>query len=78
MYYLISEVIPEAIETTCGKCTPKQKELIRMVIRALIQEHPESWKQLIDKYDKDRKYKNAFDKFLATNDDWIIIAIIFC
>ncbi|KAJ0174101.1 hypothetical protein K1T71_010247 [Dendrolimus kikuchii] len=63
------KVIPEALQTTCGKCTSKQKELIRTVIRAIIQDHPESWEQLIDKFDKEKKYKDAFDKFLADKNE---------
>lgn len=61
----ISEVIPEALQTTCGKCTPKQKELIRQVIRGIMEKHPDSWKELIEKFDKDGKYRENFDKFLA-------------
>ncbi|KAJ8717934.1 hypothetical protein PYW07_005864 [Mythimna separata] len=62
------KVIPEALETTCGKCSPKQKQLIRMVVKAVIERHPEAWQQLSDKFDKDRKFKDSFDKFLAEED----------
>lgn len=62
---IFTEIIPEALETTCGKCSPKQKQLIRTVIKAVIAKHPEAWEQLSDKYDKDKKYKDSFDKFLA-------------
>ncbi|KAH9642520.1 hypothetical protein HF086_008930 [Spodoptera exigua] len=63
-----TEIIPEALETTCGKCSPKQKQLIKKVIKAVIAKHPEAWEQLSDKYDKDKKYKDSFDKFLAEQD----------
>ncbi|XP_013187502.1 ejaculatory bulb-specific protein 3-like [Amyelois transitella] len=58
------KVIPEALETSCGKCTPKQKELIKKVIRAVMDSHPEAWDQLVDKYDKEKKYRDNFNKFL--------------
>nr|CAJ01505.1 hypothetical protein [Manduca sexta] len=62
------KVIPEALETSCGKCTPKQKKLIKQVIRAVIDRHPESWDKLVHKYDEDNKYKDSFNKFLAEKD----------
>ncbi|KAM3963260.1 chemosensory protein 11 [Aphomia sociella] len=58
------KIIPEALETSCGKCTPKQKQLIKKVIGAVMERHPEAWTQLEDKYDKDKKFKESFDKFL--------------
>lgn len=64
---MFSEVIPEALETTCGKCTPKQKQLIRKVIRAVMDRHKDSWDQLVEKFDKDKKYRDAFNKFLEEN-----------
>nr|QGH51248.1 putative chemosensory protein 5 [Conopomorpha sinensis] len=57
-------VIPEALETKCGKCSPKQKELIKTVITVLRERHPDSWKELLDKYDKERKFRDTVDKFL--------------
>ncbi|XP_073953857.1 ejaculatory bulb-specific protein 3-like isoform X4 [Choristoneura fumiferana] len=64
-YQKLKEVIPEALQTTCGKCTPKQKQLIKQVIRGIMEKHPDSWKELIEKFDKDGKYRENFDKFLA-------------
>nr|AXF48719.1 chemosensory protein CSP23 [Lobesia botrana] len=61
------KVIPEALETTCGKCTPKQRKLIKQVIQAIMDKHPEAWKQLIQKYDPENKRKEDFDKFLSEN-----------
>nr|QJX59126.1 chemosensory protein [Dioryctria abietella] len=58
------KVIPEALETSCGKCTPKQKELIKKVVKAVMDRHPGAWGQLVDRYDKDRKYRDNFNKFL--------------
>lgn len=68
LFTIISEVIPEALETTCGKCTPKQKQLIRIVIKAVMDRHSDAWNLLVDKFDKDRKYRDAFNKFLEENE----------
>ncbi|XP_068620573.1 ejaculatory bulb-specific protein 3-like [Battus philenor] len=62
------KIIPEALETSCGKCTPKQKQLIRKVIKAVINKHPESWTALVEKYDKNKKYRDAFNKFIEENE----------
>ncbi|XP_047536330.1 allergen Tha p 1-like [Vanessa atalanta] len=62
------KAIPEAVETTCGKCTPKQKSLIRTVIRAIMDKHPEAWEELVEKYDKNKKYRENFKIFIEGND----------
>ncbi|XP_026763289.1 ejaculatory bulb-specific protein 3 [Galleria mellonella] len=62
------KIIPEALETSCGKCTLKQKQLIKKVIRAIMERHPEAWSQLVDKYDKDKKYRDNFNKFIEEKD----------
>nr|XP_032519915.1 ejaculatory bulb-specific protein 3-like isoform X1 [Danaus plexippus plexippus] len=60
----LSEAIPEALETTCGKCSPKQKQLIRKVIKAIIEKQPQAWEQLVEKYDTEKKYRESFNKFI--------------
>ncbi|KAL4715039.1 hypothetical protein ACJJTC_003190 [Scirpophaga incertulas] len=62
------KVIPEALETSCSKCSPKQRILIKKVIRAVMETHPDSWKELIDMYDKDNKYRDNFNKFIEEKD----------
>ncbi|XP_026320764.1 uncharacterized protein LOC113230876 [Hyposmocoma kahamanoa] len=57
-------VIPEALRTNCGKCTPKQRQLVRVVVRAFQEKLPEVWTQLIDKEDPEGQYKEAFEEFL--------------
>ncbi|XP_013173433.1 PREDICTED: ejaculatory bulb-specific protein 3-like [Papilio xuthus] len=57
--------IPEVLRTSCGKCTDKQKEIIRQVIGAVMIRHPKSWMQLLDKYDPEKKYFDDFNKFIA-------------
>lgn len=64
----LTEVIPETLHTSCGKCTNKQKQLIKKVIGAVMERHPEAWKQITEKYDPDNKYKESFNKFIAGTD----------
>lgn len=59
--------MPEVISTTCGKCSPKQKHQIRLVINAVIKRHPDEWKKLVAKYDPKRQHEAAFKRFLAEN-----------
>lgn len=61
---VISETIPDAVKTKCLKCNPKQKELIRVVVRALQEKLPELWDELVKKEDPNGHYKADFDAFL--------------
>ncbi|GBP07813.1 Ejaculatory bulb-specific protein 3 [Eumeta japonica] len=59
------KTLPEAVETTCVKCTEKQKQLIRKVIRAIQQKHPKQWEELQKKADPTGKFRVNFDKFIS-------------
>ncbi|CAK1552535.1 unnamed protein product [Leptosia nina] len=59
--------LPEAIETTCGKCSEKQKNNIRKVIRAIQQKHPKQWDELVKKNDPSGKHRDNFDKFIQSS-----------
>lgn len=58
------KALPEAIETTCAKCTEKQKGNIRKVIKAIQQKHPKEWEDLVKKNDPSEKHRANFDKFI--------------
>ena len=58
------KTLPEAIETTCEKCTQKQKANIRKVIRAIQAKHPKQWDELVKKNDPTGKHRANFDKFI--------------
>nr|XP_053615029.1 uncharacterized protein LOC128677888 [Plodia interpunctella] len=58
------KVIPEALKTSCGRCTPKQRVLVRTVIKAFQTKLPDIWEELVNKNDPERKYKAQFDAFL--------------
>lgn len=61
---IFSETLPDAIETTCGKCTEKQKTNIRKVIKAIQAKHPKEWDALVKKNDPNNKHRENFEKFI--------------
>ncbi|XP_041985017.1 uncharacterized protein LOC121737410 [Aricia agestis] len=58
------KALPEALETTCGKCTDKQKDNIRKVVKTIQQKYPEQWKELAKKNDPTGKFTANFEKFV--------------
>ncbi|XP_068148121.1 LOW QUALITY PROTEIN: ejaculatory bulb-specific protein 3 [Drosophila tropicalis] len=48
--------LPDALKTECSKCSDKQKENTDKVIRFILDNKPEQWKQLQDKYDPEDLY----------------------
>ncbi|CAH1988479.1 unnamed protein product [Acanthoscelides obtectus] len=56
--------VKEALENGCGSCTDKQKAGAKKVIRYLMKNKPDWWKELNDRFDPDGKYKAKFDAFL--------------
>ncbi|CAG5049052.1 unnamed protein product [Parnassius apollo] len=62
------KIIPEALRTTCGKCTPKQKELVRTVVKGFQTKLPDIWQQLVLKEDPTGEYKESFERFLNASD----------
>ncbi|XP_050681485.1 ejaculatory bulb-specific protein 3-like [Leptidea sinapis] len=64
----IRKIIPDAIKTTCAKCSPKQRQLIRVVVKGFQTKLPEMWKDLEDKIDPTKEYRPAFAEFLKRSD----------
>lgn len=62
--FIFPEALPEAIETTCAKCTEKQKANIRKVVKAIQAKHPKEWDALVKKNDPSGKHRDNFDKFI--------------
>ncbi|KAM3963212.1 chemosensory protein 8 [Aphomia sociella] len=61
-------VIPEALRTNCGRCTPKQRVLIRTIVQAFKTKLPDIWEALVQKHDPQGLYKADFDRFLSAQD----------
>ncbi|KAM3963367.1 chemosensory protein 13 [Aphomia sociella] len=60
----LKDKIPEVLETKCAKCTEKQKQSGKQLIKEIKKSHPEIWKQLVSKYDPSGKYQQSFQEFL--------------
>ncbi|XP_023021662.2 ejaculatory bulb-specific protein 3 isoform X1 [Leptinotarsa decemlineata] len=52
--------MPDAIETDCSKCSEKQKEGSEIIMRYLIDNKPDYWNPLQDKYDPAGNYKKRY------------------
>ncbi|CAH2266991.1 allergen Tha p 1-like [Pararge aegeria] len=64
----IKKIIPEALRTSCAKCTPKQQQLVRTVARAFQSKLPDLWKELVLKEDPKGEFREAFTQFLDNSD----------
>ncbi|CAH1123715.1 unnamed protein product [Ceutorhynchus assimilis] len=52
--------MPDAIETNCSKCSEKQREGSEVMMRYLIDNKPEYWNPLQEKYDPTGSYKQRY------------------
>lgn len=57
---MLRDNIPDAIETHCQKCTEKQKFGSEKVIHFIIDNRPDDWEKMEQKYDPERKYKTKY------------------
>ena len=61
---MITEWIPDAVQTSCGKCSEKQKVLVAKVINATIKKLPEDWEKLNMAHNPDGKFDATLKEFL--------------
>lgn len=52
--------MPDAIETDCSKCSEKQRQGSEVMMRYLIDNKPEYWNPLQEKYDPTGSYKQRY------------------
>ncbi|XP_066263141.1 ejaculatory bulb-specific protein 3-like isoform X1 [Euwallacea similis] len=52
--------MPDAVETNCSKCSDKQREGSEVMMRYLIDNKPEYWNPLQEKYDPTGSYKQRY------------------
>nr|AWC68023.1 chemosensory protein 4 [Matsumurasca onukii]WCU30827.1 chemosensory protein [Matsumurasca onukii] len=58
----LKKVLPEALKTSCAKCTQKQKEKGRQVVKFMMDNKQDLWKEIAAKYDPDGTYTSKFKK----------------
>lgn len=63
--------LPDAVKSNCEKCSEKQREGSKVILKHLIDKEPEIWKELEQKYDPDRTYRNRYKDKAA--EDGIIL-----
>lgn len=56
----LTVALPDAIQSECSKCSEKQRAGADQVTHFLIDNKPEEWQKLADKYDKDDEYKTKY------------------
>lgn len=61
----LAEVLPDALKTECSKCSEKQREGSKKIIRHLIDNKPEWWKDLEAKYDPQGSYRKNYKGIAA-------------
>ncbi|KAK7873551.1 hypothetical protein R5R35_008794 [Gryllus longicercus] len=62
---LLKRVMPEAIRTMCGRCTPRQKEGARRAMDYLKQHRPQQWSRLVRKFDPTGEYTRKYEALRA-------------
>lgn len=55
-------MLPDALSTECQKCSEKQREISKKVIKFLVNNKPEMWNKLADKYDPEKKYRVKYEQ----------------
>ncbi|OWR54358.1 allergen Tha p 1-like [Danaus plexippus] len=53
--------IADALQSGCDKCTETQKDGVRKVIKHLIKNERDYWKQLVEKFDPEGVYAEKYE-----------------
>ncbi|XP_063238330.1 allergen Tha p 1-like [Bacillus rossius redtenbacheri] len=61
---LLREAIPDALTNGCAKCSDKQKEGAKTVIKDVRDKHPALWQEMKTKYDPSGLYESKYQKEL--------------
>nr|AEE61494.1 unknown [Dendroctonus ponderosae] len=54
--------LPDALENECSKCTPKQRDGAKKVIRYLIENKRDYWDEVAAKYDPEGTYYKKYQE----------------
>nr|AKI84385.1 CSP2 [Holotrichia parallela] len=61
----LKKVLPDAIETNCEKCSERQRDASRTILRHLINKEPAIWNELEEKYDPQATYRRKYKEEAA-------------
>ncbi|XP_046594237.1 uncharacterized protein LOC107221749 isoform X2 [Neodiprion lecontei] len=56
-----AEVLQEALETTCAKCSPEQEVKIKDTLAYLCKKKRRDFDEILARVDPDQKYRTAFE-----------------
>ncbi|XP_050681494.1 ejaculatory bulb-specific protein 3-like [Leptidea sinapis] len=59
-------VLPETLQTACGRCSPKQKTVVRKMLMGIRTKSELRFTELLDKYDPNSVNREALYNFLLT------------
>ncbi|CAK1552538.1 unnamed protein product [Leptosia nina] len=59
-------VLPETIQTACGRCSLKQKDVVRKMLLGIRAKSEPRFIELLDKYDPTASNREALYNFLVT------------
>ncbi|XP_037720056.1 putative odorant-binding protein A10 [Drosophila subpulchrella] len=62
---MLKEILPDAIQTDCTKCTEKQRYGAEKVTRHLIDNRPTDWERLEKIYDPEGLYRIKYEEMKA-------------
>ncbi|KAK4885681.1 hypothetical protein RN001_001952 [Aquatica leii] len=54
------ELLPNALQTKCSKCTDAQKEKTQKIVEWAIKNKPDDFLELEKQYDPDHQYRNTY------------------
>ncbi|XP_035743087.1 transcriptional adapter 2B-like isoform X12 [Vespa mandarinia] len=57
----LKKSLPDALETDCSKCSPKQREFAEEAMKFLSHNKKDIWEKLLAKYDPEKKYRSKFE-----------------
>ncbi|KOB75935.1 Chemosensory protein 13 [Operophtera brumata] len=58
--------LPETLSTACGRCSSKQKAVVRSLLLGIRTKSEPRFMELLDKYDPERLNRDSLYKFLIT------------
>ncbi|KAJ9585925.1 hypothetical protein L9F63_020433 [Diploptera punctata] len=58
----LKDNLSDALHSECAKCSDKQKDGTKKVLKHLMNKEPEIYKQLEDKYDPEGTYRKKYEK----------------
>ncbi|KAF5299914.1 hypothetical protein FQR65_LT09309 [Abscondita terminalis] len=61
------ELLPDALQTKCAKCTDKQKSNAHKILEWAIQNRPEVFLEIEEQYDPTHQYRNDYEEELKAH-----------